>query len=424
MALVSKVDATNGIGGTVSTGYTYAGAKSDLNGRGFLGFRQMTVKDLQTNLIQTTSYRQDFPYIALVASDTKTLGAVTLNATAHAYGATPLGGTRFQAFLVQSQAQSADLDGTVLPVVASAYKYDTWGNASEIVVSATDGFSKTTTNTYTNDSSKWLLGRLTRATVTSAITTPAPPPAQPASPVEVVISYSSNNLNLWSYLLANGLAKAGTAGTWTVTINSNVVIGSGSTSLPALDTGSFPAGSTLKIINNGTIVGAGGKGGNAGQAGVDPDSGQCSVTVPATPGASGGPALRAVVSATVVNNGKIWSGGGGGGGGIGGFSNGGGGGGAGSIPGSGGALVTCDEFGICTNSNVGSPGTLTTGGVGGGGDGKGGSGGSPGLAGAAGTAYPSVWCASAAAGGAAGSAVIGNSFITWTVAGDRKGPLN
>src|SRR5262249_29794972 len=139
MALVSKVDATNGIGGTVSTGYSYAGAKSDLNGRGFLGFRQMTVKDLQNNLVQTTSYRQDYPYIALVASDTKVLGTVTLNATAHAYGSTPLGGTRVQAFLVQSQAQSADLDKTALPTVTSTYKYDTWGNATEIVVSATDG---------------------------------------------------------------------------------------------------------------------------------------------------------------------------------------------------------------------------------------------------------------------------------------------
>src|SRR5262249_44788373 len=160
--------------------------------------------------------RQDYPYIALVASDTKVLGTVTLNATAHAYGSTPLGGTRVQAFLVQSQAQSADLDKTALPTVTSTYKYDTWGNATEIVVSATDGFSKTTTNTFTNDSSKWLLGRLTRATVTSAMTTSGSPPAQPPTAIEVVLPYSANNINLWNYLLANGLAKAGTPGTWTV----------------------------------------------------------------------------------------------------------------------------------------------------------------------------------------------------------------
>jgi hypothetical protein len=168
MALVSKVDVSNALGGVVSTGYAYAGAKSDLNGRGFLGFRQMTVKDLQTNLVQTTTYRQDYPYVALVASDTKKLGAVTLNATTHTYGATPLGGTRHQVFLTYSVASSADLDGSPLPTVSSRFWYDTYGNATKIVVWTTDGFVKTTTNTYTNDTANWLLGRLTRATVQSS----------------------------------------------------------------------------------------------------------------------------------------------------------------------------------------------------------------------------------------------------------------
>jgi hypothetical protein len=55
---VSRADASNGIGGTVSTGYTYA---ADHNGSGFLGFRHMTVTNLQTGLVQTTVYRQDYP---------------------------------------------------------------------------------------------------------------------------------------------------------------------------------------------------------------------------------------------------------------------------------------------------------------------------------------------------------------------------
>jgi hypothetical protein len=54
-----------------------------------------------------------------------------------------------------------------MPAVTSTYKYDAFGNATEIVVSASDGHSKTTTNTYTNDTAKWLLGRLTRASVKS-----------------------------------------------------------------------------------------------------------------------------------------------------------------------------------------------------------------------------------------------------------------
>lgn len=58
---VSQVTTSSGVGGTYSSSYNYAGAKLDVSGRGFLGFRQMAVKDLQTNIMDTTVYRQDFP---------------------------------------------------------------------------------------------------------------------------------------------------------------------------------------------------------------------------------------------------------------------------------------------------------------------------------------------------------------------------
>jgi hypothetical protein len=168
MFVVSRADASNGVGGTVSTAYSYAGAKVHLDGRGLLGFRQVTVTDLQTNLVRATSYRQDFPFVGLVANETKAkVGAVTLNSTIHTHGATPLGGTRHQVFLSQSVVSSADLDGTPLPATTSTYQYDTYGNATQIIVSASDGHSKTTTNIYDNDTTKWFLGRLTRATVVS-----------------------------------------------------------------------------------------------------------------------------------------------------------------------------------------------------------------------------------------------------------------
>ena len=167
MQVVSRVDTSNGVGGTSSTSYTYAGAKADQNGRGFLGFRQMTVTDMQTSIAQTTTYRQDFPYVSLAASEARMLGAQTLNQVTNTYGATALGGTRYQVFLTQSVAASSDLDGSVLPTITSAYQYDSYGNATEITVSASDGHSKVTTNTYANDAANWLLGRLTAASVNS-----------------------------------------------------------------------------------------------------------------------------------------------------------------------------------------------------------------------------------------------------------------
>jgi hypothetical protein len=439
--VVSRVDSSNGIGGNLSAGYAYAGAKMDISGRGFLGFRQVTATDLQTNIVKTTTYRQDYPYIALAASETQSLGSATLNTANNAYGFTALGGTRYQVFLTQNQASSVDLDGSALPVVTSSYQYDAFGNATQVVVSATDGHSKATTSTYTNDTVNWLLGRLTNATVTSQLSQPAVPPPLLPTPAIVTISSNTSNFNLLNYLVANGLATAGAPASANVTIAGGVVINSTLTSGPAFDTGAFPSGSTLQITNNGTIVGAGGNGG----AGAS-----CYAGTPATSGGPGGPALRAQIALALANNGSIRGGGGGSGGGGGdsfsspdgssGFlAGGGGGGGAGSGGGgAGGASMFGGLFGggSAPTGPAGSAGTPSAGGAGGPGEtytdsfgvvysaGAGGNGGGNGLAGSGGSVASDLGCLAPGSAGAAGAAAVGNSFITWTTVGDRRGPLN
>jgi hypothetical protein len=164
------VQSSNGIGGNFRTTYKYAGAKAQLQGRGFLGFREIVAKDEQTGIETVTTYRQDWPFTGLVASRVKKLGAQTLNQTANTYAADDLGGTRRFVKLTQSVESSWELNGTAMPTVTTTHQYDAYGNATEIAVSTGDGHSKTTTNTYTNDTTNWLLGRLTRATVVS--TTP------------------------------------------------------------------------------------------------------------------------------------------------------------------------------------------------------------------------------------------------------------
>lgn len=176
--VVRQVNVSNGIGGTLSTQYSYAGAKSHVQGRGFLGFRQVSVKDLQTNIVDTTTYRQDFPFTGLVASQTRVLGAQTLAQNSNTYefknasGGSTLGtpnltGAPYRVSLSQVQAARNDLNGSTLPTVTSTFQYDAYGNATQVIVSAADGFSKTTNNTYSNDTTNWLLGRLTNVTVTS-----------------------------------------------------------------------------------------------------------------------------------------------------------------------------------------------------------------------------------------------------------------
>ena len=173
--VVSRVDNSNGIGGTYSSTYSYAGAKIDLTGRGFIGFHQMAVKDLQTNISDTTTFRQDFPFIGLVASTTRSYGSQTLGQSTNTYQFTNAAGSTtvspssapYRVSLSQNVSSGADFDGSALPTVTTANQYDAFGNATKVTVSTPDGSAKTTTNTFTNDTTNWYLGRLTRATVTS-----------------------------------------------------------------------------------------------------------------------------------------------------------------------------------------------------------------------------------------------------------------
>ncbi|WP_315754386.1 MULTISPECIES: FG-GAP-like repeat-containing protein [unclassified Bradyrhizobium] len=167
MQVVSRLSMSNGIGGVVSSAFTYVGAKIDLDGRGFLGFRMKNVTDLQTGGIHSTTYRQDYPFVGQIGSDTLSLNGVTLSSVTSDYSSVALGLTRYNVNLSQKIETGADLDGTTLPTTTSNYQYDAYGNVTSLAQSSTDGFSRTTVNTYTNDESLWYLGRLTRATVTS-----------------------------------------------------------------------------------------------------------------------------------------------------------------------------------------------------------------------------------------------------------------
>jgi hypothetical protein len=96
----------------------------------------------------------------------------------------------------------------------------------------------------------------------------------------------------------------------TITINSGIYVYSTSTGAYAFQTGStFPAGTTLSLINNGIILGMGGAAGAGAQI-----SSYGGTVAPV--GAAGGPALLAQQAITITNNGVIAGGGGGGGGGA------------------------------------------------------------------------------------------------------------
>lgn len=213
------------------------------------------------------------------------------------------------------------------------------------------------------------------------------------------ITIAADDYNLNFRTLHDALYPAPLSGDEvTLVIASGVTVGSTSTSTPALNVGSWPAGVTLNIEVSGRIQGAGGAGGTVGGTAT---------------GGAGGVALKTVETCNVTVNasGDIWGGGGGGGRAFfsdaGGGVNGGGGG-AGTNGGAGGSGSGNGDDGFDGNATAGGNGGKV-------GTGDGGNGGGPGLDGDDGTGTPVY------AGGSAGAAIDGISFITLTDNGDIRG---
>lgn len=128
------------------------------------------------------------------------------------------------------------------------------------------------------------------------------------------ISGEEKDYNIYSNMPAGYVQHATDL---TVTIGSNALVGSNSTSGYALDTGTgYSSTDTLTIINNGTIIGKGGNGGTGGNAKYQDSS----YTSAGTAGTNGGNAFRAQFACSFTNNGNLHGGGGGGPGGAGSWS--------------------------------------------------------------------------------------------------------
>ena len=185
----------------------------------------------------------------------------------------------------------------------------------------------------------------------------------------------------------------------TTTVNSGIVLSADSTGQYAFDTGvTFPAGTTLALINNGFVIGMGGAGGAA-----------------YTAGSNGGPALRAQYAIGIDAAGGVIGGGGGGGG-------------SSKSGGGGGRSGRTDAAGGVGAPTPGASGTFSSGGSGGSSGGAGGTTGpgeaGSGVSGGGGGGWgASGGTAGSYAGGTGGAAVVGNSYITWINTGTRYGAI-
>lgn len=133
--------------------------------------------------------------------------------------------------------------------------------------------------------------------------------------ISFTISSSTNNFNLLNHIQSNFNYNGSELVSIFVTIDADVVIGSSSSSTASFITGSIgfaTTGSLLTITNNGTIRGAGGRGGlnNDGNNGRSTNAdGNSNKT-----GGDGGTALQTTMTTIIDNTNGTLAGGGGGGG--------------------------------------------------------------------------------------------------------------
>lgn len=112
------------------------------------------------------------------------------------------------------------------------------------------------------------------------------------------------------YVLSDEFDFSATGREFIVVISSGAVFGASTTSDFAFDQGTFGAGSTLKLIIQGQIIGAGGMGGTGGNVSVV--MGTCYESNGAA-GLPGGPAMNITTDVTIDNSFGLIGGGGGGG---------------------------------------------------------------------------------------------------------------
>lgn len=199
--VVQRVRASNGVGGTLDTSYTYEGAKTDQQGRGFLGFAA-TNSTSPTGTVSRTEINQVFP---LTGNPKRTLvsnGGVTLSDTTSTYSSSVTNATSpplasYFVYPTTTVAKTYDLNGAFINWVETTVgNYDAYGNPQQTDTvfkdssGNVDGYSQSAQTSYQNDATNWILGQLTGLSSTSRV------PGKSDSTRTLSVSYFAANPGL------------------------------------------------------------------------------------------------------------------------------------------------------------------------------------------------------------------------------------
>jgi RHS repeat-associated protein len=173
--IVSRYTNSNGIGGINTTTYLYGGLKYHITADGSLGFRWLRTTD-PAGFVTTNYYNQTLNGAeGTLASSVTTYGSVTVKSVTNTWTPNALPLCNYNctfAFLASTVQQTTDLNGASFPTTTTAYSNpDAYWNPQTIVASnSADGYKKTISTVYNNDTVNWTLGQVTQSQVTADAT--------------------------------------------------------------------------------------------------------------------------------------------------------------------------------------------------------------------------------------------------------------
>lgn len=171
-SVVSRISAPDGIGGRHNVDYHYKNLILHKHGRGVLGFEQVTESDLILGTKTTKEYEVLRSEMLPILKSVKTFSGNKLSSESFY--------TNSLAYQLHNGKKEVAFTCYPTHVVEHAYEYNSGAMTSDIETeNAYDGYGNvtrietrngnnitTTVNTYSNDESRWILGRLTKAEVT------------------------------------------------------------------------------------------------------------------------------------------------------------------------------------------------------------------------------------------------------------------
>ena len=174
--LVSNVSTSNGIGGMNTISYTYENARVFKRGRGFLGFTKTIMNDLEASVKTTiTQSFSDTYYQAAVKSIDKVytptnrmLLQTTYTNTLKTQPSNVYGTFVYQPTSTTEQTYEPST-AKVIQSVKTDYSYDNYGNLLTQTATYGNGDVQKVTNTYSNNTTDWLIGLLTQSVSTSTV---------------------------------------------------------------------------------------------------------------------------------------------------------------------------------------------------------------------------------------------------------------